>query len=546
MLRIINGEVYDPINGINGQVKDIWVRGDKIVTGFQNTDQPQMVIDAAGMVVMPGGIDIHSHIAGPKVNVGRTLRPEDHRREVVARTRVTRSGVGETVPSTFITGYKYARMGYTTVMEAAAPPLKVRHVHEEFSDLPMIDKGLFTLMGNNHFIMEFIKKGEREKLTNYVAWLLASTKAFAIKVVNPGGVESWKQGQEISGLDELVQGYGVTPRQIITNLVEVNEEIGLPHPVHLHCNNIGQAGNYQTTLETLRSVEGQRIHLTHLQFHSYGGQSKKELCSKAEEIAAYINDHPKVTVDVGQVIFGPATTMTADSPLQWHLHKLTGNKWCNSDVELETGSGVVPLTFREQSLANSIQWAVGMELFLLIENPWQVFLTTDHPNAGPFTAYPKVIRLLMDRDYREEVFASLHPSTASRTWVKELRREYTLQDIVIITRAGPAKALGLTNKGHLGIGADADLAIYPKKENKEEMFSSPAYVIKDGKPVVNQGKIVAQTFGKTLFVEPYFEPWIEKEISCEFAGLYSVSLANYPVELEYLQQYEVIPCRSTV
>ena len=36
-------------------------------------------IDLAGRVVMAGGIDIHSHICGGKVNLARTLMPAEHR-----------------------------------------------------------------------------------------------------------------------------------------------------------------------------------------------------------------------------------------------------------------------------------------------------------------------------------------------------------------------------------------------------------------------------------------------------------------------------------
>ena len=36
------------------------------------------VIDAAGLVVMAGGVDVHSHIVGSKVNAGRKFCPEDH------------------------------------------------------------------------------------------------------------------------------------------------------------------------------------------------------------------------------------------------------------------------------------------------------------------------------------------------------------------------------------------------------------------------------------------------------------------------------------
>ena len=36
-------------------------------------------------------------------------------------------------------------------------------------------------------------------------------------------------------------------------------------------------------------------------------------------------------------------------------------------------------------------------------------LTTDHPNGGPFTSYPHLIRLLMDRSFRDEQLAHAPP-----------------------------------------------------------------------------------------------------------------------------------------
>ena len=49
-------------------------------------------------------IDMHCHIAGPKVNVARKLRPEEKRKaEPVHRTANTRSGTMGSVPSTFAT-----------------------------------------------------------------------------------------------------------------------------------------------------------------------------------------------------------------------------------------------------------------------------------------------------------------------------------------------------------------------------------------------------------------------------------------------------------
>jgi formylmethanofuran dehydrogenase subunit A len=85
---IRGGYVYDPQNGIDGQVRDIWIHGGKIVEPPTDPDEiPDRVLNAAGLVVMPGGIDMHCHIAGPKVNTARKMRPEEKRRdEPVRRT----------------------------------------------------------------------------------------------------------------------------------------------------------------------------------------------------------------------------------------------------------------------------------------------------------------------------------------------------------------------------------------------------------------------------------------------------------------------------
>ncbi len=204
-------------------------------------DPSDRTLDAAGMVVMPGGVDMHCHIAGPKVNVARKMMPEAKRlAEKVVRTPLTRSGTMGSVPSTFATGYKYAGMGYTTAFDAAIPPLAARHAHEEFHDTPLIDKGFYVLAGNNHYVLEQIRDGEPDRLRNYLGWLINSTKAHTVKVVNPGGVEVWKSGGGNSaGLDAPIEHFGVTARQIVTQIARAAMELGLPHPMHLHCNNLG-------------------------------------------------------------------------------------------------------------------------------------------------------------------------------------------------------------------------------------------------------------------------------------------------------------------
>jgi formylmethanofuran dehydrogenase subunit A len=535
LLKIANGKVYDPANGIDGEVRDIWIRGGKVVAPPASPDErPGKILDATGLVVMAGGVDMHAHIAGPKVNVARKMRPEDKRRAPpVRRTPLTRSGTTGSVPSTFATGYLYAGLGYTTAFDAAIPPLGARHAHEEFHDTPVIDKGFFVLFGNNHYVLNQVAAGDREKLRAFCAWLLAAAKGYAIKLVNPGGVEVWKEGGgNVHSLDSPVEHFHVTPRQIITALAQTAVDLGLPHPVHIHCNNLGLPGNWQTTLATMEALEGRRAHLTHIQFHSYGGgpDDQGSFRSHVPQLADYVNAHPNLTVDVGQVLFGETTSMTGDGPLGYYLHKVTGRKWFNGDTEMEAGCGIVPITYKDRSFVHALQWAIGLEWYLLVRDPWRVGMSTDHPNGGSFLAYPEIVQLLMDRTYRQEILKRVHPRVLERSTLKELDREYSLYEIAIITRAGPARMLGLSHKGHLGVGADADVTVYTPGSDKRAMFELPRYVIKGGEVVVEQGEIRQERYGKTVHVAPGYDEGLVPDIKKWFESYYTIQFANYPVD----------------
>jgi formylmethanofuran dehydrogenase subunit A len=550
LFKIANGTVYDPANGVNGSVQDIWIETGKIVA--PPTDpviRPAKVLDATGLVVMPGGVDMHAHIAGPKVNLARKMRPEDKRRATpVRRTPLTRSGTTGSVPSTFATGYLYAGLGYTTAFDAAIPPLSARHAHEEFHDTPLIDKGFFLLFGNNHYVMRQIAANEPERLRAFVGWLLGAAKAYGVKLVNPGGVEMWKEGADnIHSLDEKVEHFEVTARQIITQLAQTAMDLRLPHPVHIHCNNLGLPGNWQTTLATMQALEGRRAHLTHIQFHSYGGEPNNQaaFASKVPELVDYVNAHPNLTVDVGQVLFGETTSMTGDGPLGYYLHKVTGRKWTNADTEMEAGCGIVPITYKEKSFVHALQWAIGLEWYLLANDPWRIAMSTDHPNGGSFLAYPEIVQLLMDRTYRQEVLKRVHPRVLKRSTLKDLDREYSLYEIAIITRAAPARILGLAHKGHLGVGADADVTIYTPGRDKRAMFELPRYVVKSGEMVVEKGDIRQDMYGRTLHVAPEYDHGVIADVKDWFEEYYTIQFANYPVDPSYLAGGgTLVPCRQ--
>ena len=111
-----------------------------------------------------------------------------------------------------------------------------------------------------------------------MGWLLHVTKGYAAKLVNPGGIENWKNQQagNVQDLDSAIDHFGVTPRQIIAGVAQAVDELRLPHAVHIHTANLGLPGNWTTTLETMKLLEGHRGHMAHIQFHSYDGADGDE------------------------------------------------------------------------------------------------------------------------------------------------------------------------------------------------------------------------------------------------------------------------------
>jgi formylmethanofuran dehydrogenase subunit A len=404
-----------------------------------------------------------------------------------------------------------------------------RHSHAELEDTPCVDGGIFVLMGNDEYLLRQVAAGELARARDYAAWVVGSTGGYAIKIVNPGGIEAWKSGQRnLNDLDQPLAGKGVTPRAILEALADAANSLKLPHPVHIHCNNLGVPGNAAVTLATMQALSGRRAHFTHLQFHSYGGPGWS---SGAASLMEYVNSHPEVSVDVGQVMFGPATTITADGPVEYLLYKSTGRRWVNIDIELETGCGIVPFMYKDKAAVSALQWAIGLELFLLSRDPWRVVLSTDHPNGGSFLSYPALIQLLMDQNVRGERLKQVNPKLLAGSALADgLTREYTLDEIAIITRAGPARLLGLRHKGHLGPGADADVTVYAKDTDIARMFAAPRYVIKGGVVVVEEGQLRRAPVGRRLHVRPGYDESLLPDLRRYFEDHSTVSFQNYPVQ----------------
>ncbi len=395
------------------------------------------------------------------------------------------------IPNTFETGNRYLELGYTACFEPAVLPSGARQAHCEMIDTPHLSTGGYVLLGNDELLLERLSLGvSDDEIRDYVAWMMKATQCIAVKVVNAGGISAFKYNQREMDLDTEHTHWKITPRFILYRLAKAIDELQLAHPLHVHCSNLGMPGNIASTLATLKAVEGHRIHLTHTQFHAYGTEGPFGFSSAANLLADYVNSHTNVSIDVGQVFFGQTATLSADVMHQFRNRRFAKpNKYIFQEADCQAGCGILPFRYREDQFVNGLQWAIGLELFLLVKNPNQVFLTTDHPNGAPFTAYPHLIKLLMSYDYRMEILDQLHPAVKNWSQLRELRREYTLEEIVGISRTGPMQSLGIQQQFQLGENEPANLTLFRKDSDIEKMFSQAKMVVSNGRIVFENGQV---------------------------------------------------------
>jgi formylmethanofuran dehydrogenase subunit A len=542
LTRIAGGEIIDPLNGRSG-IGDVWIE-DEMIVASPSGRQADQTVDATGCIVMAGAIDIHSHIGGGNVNTARLLLPEQHKAH---RPRPADTPLSNAGWSTFETGCRYAKMGFTTVVEPAMSPGAALHTHLELADIPIIDKATLAILGNDDFLLSMIRdNASASMIEDYVAWTVASSRALGVKVINAGAAAAFKENVRTFSLDDVVPSYGVSSRRIVKTLQAAVSALGVPHPLHVHCNNLGAAGSAETAADTIAAAEGVPMHLAHLQFYGYGTQGRRKFSSAAARLAELVNNTPEVTIDIGQVMFGQTVTISSDVLRQFSARGSASPKKTMIFDGDGNGGGIVPYRYKGD-FYGTVQWAVGLELFLLIDDPWRVFFTTDHPNGAPFTAYPKLFELLMDRNAREEAASKLSQKALALSTLASIDREYSFEEIAIMTRAAPAKLLGLKDRGHLGTGAIADIAVYRKGTDIAGMFGSAAAVFKNGEQVVRDGEIVKYRWGRALRLNPPPEKSMVRRLDAYHQERYGLSLDwfNFPDSaIQREQAFGEVPCNA--
>ncbi|MHA1823153.1 MAG: amidohydrolase family protein [Promethearchaeota archaeon] len=501
-LIVRNGNVFDPMNKIEGEKKDILIENGIIVEKFSNqTDIKE--IDANNKTVIPAAIDIHSHIASQELNWVRLIGSKDKLFQDTWKGLTLR-----------YIAKQYIKNGYTFILDANIFPSMIKHAIFNLNNLPVIDSG-FLLNVSNLWPLELeFQKGMVKQASVFLSNLLTISKGFGLKVYNPFESENWNYQKAREDLNQGGRLYNFKPIDIYENLTKYAEQLDLPHSIHAHVegyenptgqknlmivlNRIKSLGLQSNTVDT-NNKRSQIFHLAHAGSYNTDGNNT--------DLIQFFNDNVNFDLDLGFIGFDPVNPLvTNDRILINNLQKSNPDyKIFRSAIEFEGDTYSTLRKFDKKNKIHSTLWNNAIELALSIKNKWQIQLSCNFPNYSNISNIPKIATWLMSQKARDEFSSNLNIESQN-----DPNNSITFNEFIIISRSSPSKSLGLGNhKGNLGIGADADLNILnldlthldTEKDYQvlEKELENIEFVIKSGKIIKNGDNIDFNSKGKIFW-----------------------------------------------
>jgi formylmethanofuran dehydrogenase subunit A len=460
-LIIKNGLIFDPINNIDGEIKDILIESGKIVGQF-STQKDIKEVDAKGKTVIPSALDIHTHLASQQVNWARLLGSNHIKFKKIWQGLTLRN-----------VARNYLSNGYTFIVEANVFPSLARQTIFNFQQLPVIDAAMLLNISNFWPLELEFQRAKTDDMAIFLSDLLSKTYGFGLKVYNPFESEEWYLGKLRDDISQKGRLYNFSALDVYVNLVKCVEKLGLPHSVHAHIEGyetkLGKS-NLFTVLENIKSLDlqpnqkttfkvkrDQIFHIAHANTYSNDGNNEK--------LINFINDNQNFDIDIAFLGFNDVNPLiTSDRRLinSMLTEEIIENphKLISSAIEFEGDSFVSMRSFNKENYQDCVLWANGLDLALNIKNKFQTNFTLNFPNYANITDIPEIATWLISAEARETFMKGMNKQFLTNNTLQDNEKVLNFYDFVSITRTSPAKSLGLGSiKGNLGLGADGDINI---------------------------------------------------------------------------------------
>ncbi len=511
-LIVKNGTVFDPINSVEGEEKDILVQDGKVVEKFASESDVKE-IDAKNKIIIPAAVDIHAHLSSQQLNWARLLGSKN------ATFQATWKGLTLVKMAT-----DYISNGYTFVVEANTYPSYAKQTVFELKNLPVLDKAMLLNVSSLWPLELEFQKSNAEEASFFLADLLSKIKAFGLKAYNPFESESWNYQVLRSDLGEQGRLYNYSALDVYELLTRANEILGLPHSVHAHVEgyelqqskkNLSAIINKIKSLEldpnpknNLKHKRSQIFHLAHISSYNFDG--------KNEDLIKFFNDNPKFDADLGFIGFDAINPLvTSDRRLVNSYVPMEGSSnplIARSAMEFEGDGFALLRSFDKKSFKDCVLWANAIELGLNIKNKWQLQFSVNFPNYSSISKAAEIASWLFSKPARDSFMESMNQEFLKQTPLTSEEKVLSFSDYVIMTRASPAKSLGIGSiKGNLGLDADGDFNILNLNAKDihmnvdhakiEDALTNIEYVIKAGKVVKHDDTIDLSSSGQIFCSE---------------------------------------------